>query len=75
MQEPERKAVNVEDALHAVFTCHGIASRSDYPYGLICDLVSWAVAMCRQSQSAELKAQAVRLSQLEARIKELEKDK
>jgi hypothetical protein len=41
--------VDVLDALHDVFTRHGIVSRQDYSYDLISDLVSWAAAMCRQS--------------------------
>jgi hypothetical protein len=39
----------VDDALHAVFTRHGIASRSDYPQALIGDLIQWAADECRHT--------------------------
>jgi predicted RNase H-like HicB family nuclease len=37
------------DSLHAVFTRHGIASRSDLPHALISDLVMWAARKCREA--------------------------
>lgn len=46
----------VEDALHAVFTRHGIASRSDLPHGLISDLIHWAAAECRYATKDKLLA-------------------
>jgi hypothetical protein len=50
-QEAEER--NVEDALHEVFTSHGIASRSDYSMALVGDLIHWAADMCRQSRTTD----------------------
>ena len=44
-QEPP---IDIMDALHHIFTVHGIASRSD-SQRLVTDVVSWAAKACRQS--------------------------
>lgn len=51
LSTPSPAPQHVEDALHAVFTRHGIASRSGLPYALIGDLIRWAADMCRQSRT------------------------
>lgn len=44
VQEPKRPVL---DALHDVFTRHGIASRQDLPPSLIGDVIRWAADECR----------------------------
>ena len=38
------------ESLHAVFTRHGIAGRSDLAPGLIASLVGWAARKCREAK-------------------------
>jgi|SRR5882672_3681681 len=45
--EPE-PPIDIMNALHDVFTRHGIASRSDYQK-LVTDIIHWAAKACRQS--------------------------
>lgn len=70
LSEQAAPGEDLVESLHAVFTCHGIASRSDYPPELIGDLMRWAAWKCREAKRGE--EQQVRAAVLRRCAEEIE---